>query len=145
MYISRPMSADELGTLEASLADTSACAQPDCSKRIRWRRGRGRRQRFCSGACRAKFSRERTRLHQLLRRLGDTRGPDAPISGDDIYMLEDQIHWLLEAYGGVDEYLLREGFFTREFPRQESVFDWSRRHREADDKAMKILLGYPDD
>lgn len=144
MYISRPMSSDELDTLVATLADTSACAQPDCSKSIQWRKGRGRRQRFCSGACRAKFSRDRTRLHQLLRRLGDTRGPDAPIS-DDLYMLENQIHWLLEAYGGVDEYLLRESVFTRVFPTPESILDWSRRRREADDKAMRILLDHAGD
>ncbi len=136
MYISRPMSSDELRTLTATIANTSVCAQPDCAKGIRYRKGTGRRQRFCSGACRAKFSRERSRLHQLLRRLGDTHGADASIPPDRIEVLESQIRWLLDAYGGVDEQLLRDGVFTRLFPSHESILDWARRRREADHRAM---------
>lgn len=102
MKIPEPLTAEEIRTAQATLAQIANCARPGCPEFIRFRPGRGRRQRFCSGACRAKYSRERTRLYRLWTRLNCTADlPDPPLPTKEIGQLSDQVSWLLEGYGGV--------------------------------------------
>lgn len=102
MKIPEPLTADEIRTAQATLAQIANCARPGCPEFIRFRPGRGRRQRFCSGACRAKYSRERARLYRLWTRLHDTADlPDPPLPTKRVGQVADQVSWLLEGYGGV--------------------------------------------
>ena len=127
-----PMNLDEVRTAAASLTRTTGCALPGCAGMIRYRTDvRGRRQRFCSGACRAKFSRERNRLHTLLGRIEDTRylaGPSVPTK--DVADLRQHVEWLLDGYGGVDRGLMHDGISPLPFATWEDAMNYPLLLRE---------------
>lgn len=98
-----PLAEAELLAAASALDKTANCRMPGCSKTITFRLVRGRRSRFCSGACRAKYSRERARLRTLWTRLKVTADlPEPPVPPTEIKQLLDHVTWLLEGYGGVD-------------------------------------------
>lgn len=138
-----PMTADELRALDARLERVRPCAFPGCAEQVEARLGvRGRQPRFCSGACRAKFSRERIRLHALLRRLDDTSYlVEPPASTDHIDRLMDLVKWLLEPYGGVDTFELHQGFSPRPFRTLEESMEHFQRMIAAQDHELD---GTPD-
>ena len=127
MKMPHPMTLDELRSLGEVLDRTTACALPGCVGAVTFRTGvRGRRQRFCSGACRAKFSRERIRLHRLWARLDETayrREPGTPT--EEVDHLVDHVTWLLEGYGGVDKTLAYGGISPRPFASLEAAMNYS--------------------
>lgn len=102
-----PLTAAEIEVVRDRLDQTASCARPGCSEKVHFRPGvRGRRQRFCSGACRAKFSRERTQLHRTWAQLKLSTELDAPaLPVAEIERLILQVEWLLDGYGGFDKYL----------------------------------------
>jgi hypothetical protein len=128
-----PMTLDEVRMVAAGLTRTTGCALPGCAGMIRYRTDvRGRRQRFCSGACRAKFSRERNRLHKLLGRLKDTSYlAEPPVPTKEVDDLREQVRWLLEGYGGFDEDLMHERISPLPFASWEDAMNYSRLLRES--------------
>lgn len=137
-----PMTVDELRTLAEELERTATCALPSCRELVNFRPGvRGRRQRFCSGACRAKFSRERRRLHDHLARLEDTLYyTEPPVPTIEVEHLIDHVYWLLERYGGVDRYMLFPGISPRPYPSWEvALEDFDRGVEQQDAELAKLL------
>lgn len=118
-----PMTLDEVRAEAAKLTRSSGCARPGCTQKVHYRADvRGRRQRFCSGACRAKFSRERNLLHKLLGRLRDTRFLEVPpLPAEEIEVLEKHIEWLLDGYGGFDQSLMYDGMSPLPFASWEAA------------------------
>lgn len=121
-----PLTAAEIEMLRERLDQTAACARPGCSERIRFQPGaRGRRQRFCSGACRAKFSRERTQLHRTWAQLKLSTELDVPPRPvGEIERVIMQVEWLLEGYGGFDKFLAFSLMPPREHVPMEGVFSY---------------------
>lgn len=121
-----PLTAGEIEILREGLDQTATCGRPGCSETIRLRPGaRGRRQRFCSGACRAKFSRERTQLHRVWAQLKlSTELDEPPCTAGEIERLTLQVEWLLEGYGGFDKFLAFSMMPPREHVPMEAVFSY---------------------
>lgn len=76
---------------------------PDCTRPCLYRGAiKGRQKAFCTAACRAKYSRERSHLvDQWLRLAWTARSNPAPSKARQISELMRQLEWLLERYGGV--------------------------------------------
>src|SRR5680860_765805 len=121
-----PLTAAEIEMLRERLDQTASCARPGCSEKIRFRPGvRGRRQRFCSGACRAKFSRERTQLHRTWAQLklsSELDEPPLPIG--EIERVTIQVEWLLDGYGGFDKFLAHSLMPPRQHVPLEAAFSY---------------------
>ena len=102
-----PLTAPEIEMLRERLDQTATCARTGGGEMIRFRSGvRDRRQRFCSGACRAKFSRERTHLHRTWAQLKlSTELDEPPRPIGEIERVIIQVEWLLEGYGGFDKFV----------------------------------------
>lgn len=141
-----PMTLEEVRSLTATLDTTSGCACPGCPEKVEYRSGvRGRRQRFCSGACRAKHSRERNRLHRLLARAEATyRRADPPLPAEEIEHLEAHITWLLDGYGGVDRSLMFNPMAPPWPFRSLSEFaEECSRRKQAQLEELRVITGDP--
>lgn len=121
-----PLTAAEIETLRERLDQTATCARPGCGEMIRFRSGvRGRRQRFCSGACRAKFSRERMHLHRTWAQLKlSTELDEPPRPIGEIERVIIQVEWLLEGYGGFDKRVAHSLMPPREHVPMEAAFSY---------------------
>ena len=121
-----PLTAAEIEVLRERLDQTASCARPGCSEKVRFRPGaRGRRQRFCSGACRAKFSRERAQLHRTWAQLKLSTELDAPtLPVAEIERVILQVEWLLDGYGGFDKFLAHSLMPPRQHAPIEAAFSY---------------------
>ena len=101
----RPLGLEDLERLAAALPRTAPCSNPSCSNRFRYRGpSRGRARRFCTDACRADYSRQRTRLRSLWADLAWTRTCEPPtVPLQQVAQLQHHVEWLLASYGGLSE------------------------------------------
>ena len=99
-----PMTAAEMSEAEAKTPWVAACLHPLCDQTVVFRKAsKGRQKMFCSGACRARYSRERATYIALWLRLEWTAGfKDPAWSPQRIHLLQRRVEWLLERYGGID-------------------------------------------
>ena len=99
-----PMTAAEMSEAEAKTPWVAACLHPLCDQTVVFRKAsKGRQKMFCSGACRARYSRERASYIALWLRLEWTAGfRDSNWSPQRIHMLQRRVEWHLERYGGAD-------------------------------------------
>lgn len=136
-----PMTLDEVRTVAAGLVRTTGCGLPGCPGLIHFRTDvRGRRQRFCSGACRAKFSRERGRLHRLLGRVKDTYYvAEPPLPAKELDQLRDHLAWLLEAYGGVDDVLMHDGMSPLPFASWDEAMNHYLQVRDSQEEEFREI------
>src|SRR5690625_2419958 len=93
-----PMTADDVSRLTQALPLAVPCGNPVCPKTIAFRgRTKGRPRRYCSGACRAEYSRQREKLRHARKMLEWTRSFEKPpIPEAKLAERQRHIEWLLD-------------------------------------------------